>query len=497
MNVNFDDFQPVTGELPASVHMIGIGGAGMSGIARILLARGIRVTGSDVKESRAVVGLRAMGATIAIGHDRANLELAGEGELPDAVVISFAAIPKTNPELAGAHELDIPVLKRSDVLALLMQDSKALLIAGTHGKTSTTSMTVAALQAAGLDPSFAVGGLMSKAGVNAHQGSGDVFVAEADESDASLLTYQPEVAVITNIEPDHLDFFGDDETYYAVFDAFAERIKDGGHLVICAEDPHAAALGERAVERGINVLAYGGEEALAQHPTLPVGAVLHGWTPVGGGARVEATVGSTSVRFELHQPGRHMALNALAAMVGGDCVGADLGRMARGLGEFTGVRRRFDYHGSIGEGPFVGARIYDDYAHHPTEVSAVLGAARELVTEAGRGKVIAVFQPHLYSRTRNFADEFAAALSLADKAVLLDVFGAREEPLPGVDGALIANKMTIPVMYEPHFTSVPARVREIAEPHDVILTIGAGSVTMLADEIVRELSGDNDEQVES
>lgn len=487
MNIDFDQFQPVVGELPASVHMIGIGGAGMSGVARILLARGVRVTGSDMKESRAVVGLRAMGAKIAIGHDRANLELAGEQDFPEAVVISFAAIPKTNPELAGAAELNIPVLKRSDVLALLMQDSDAVLIAGTHGKTSTTSMSVAALQAAGLDPSFAVGGLMSKAGVNAHQGTGEVFVAEADESDASLLTYQPKVAVVTNIEPDHLDFFGDAETYYGVFDAFAQRIKPGGRLVVCAEDPHAAALGERAVDSGLEVLAYGGEESFAEHPSLPRGAVLHGWMPAGGGARVEASVDGRNVVFELHQPGRHMALNALAAMVAGNCVGAELERMARGLGEFTGVRRRFDYHGSVSTGQFSGVRVYDDYAHHPTEVAAVLGAARELVTQAGKGEVVAVFQPHLYSRTRNFADEFAAALSLADKAVILDVYGAREEPLPGVDGGLLAGKVTIPVVYEPHFTSVPARVREIAAADDVILTIGAGSVTMLADEILGEL----------
>nr|WP_120492260.1 UDP-N-acetylmuramate--L-alanine ligase [Corynebacterium lactis] len=484
MNLNFDEFQPVEGTLPASVHMIGIGGAGMSGVARILLARGVRVTGSDMKESRAVVGLRAMGAKIAIGHDRANLELSGAEELPEAVVISFAAIPKSNPELARATELGIPVLKRSDVLALLMQDSKALLIAGTHGKTSTTSMSVAALQAAGLDPSFAVGGLMSKAGVNAHQGTGDVFVAEADESDASLLTYRPQVAVVTNIEPDHLDFFGDAETYYGVFDAFAQRIKPGGYLVVCAEDPHAAALGERAVESGISVLAYGGPDSFDRHPTLPQGAVLHGWSPAGGGARVEATVAGSGVVFELHQPGRHMALNALAAMVAGHCVGADLERMSRGLGEFTGVRRRFDYHGAVEAGQFAGVRVYDDYAHHPTEVAAVLSAARELVSQAGKGRVVAVFQPHLYSRTRNFADEFAAALSTADKAVILDVYGAREEPMPGVDGALIADKMTIPVTYEPHFTAVPERVKEIAAADDVILTIGAGSVTMLADEIL-------------
>ena len=473
------------GTLPASVHMIGIGGAGMSGVARLLLARGVTVSGSDMKDSRAVVGLRAMGATVAIGHDAANLD--ASGSLPEAVVVSFAAIPETNPELARARELGIPVLKRSDVLGMLLEGNRAVLIAGTHGKTSTTSMSVAALQAAGLDPSFAVGGLMSKAGVNAHHGTGDVFVAEADESDASLLTYSPQVAVVTNIEPDHLDFFGTAEKYYAVFDAFAGRIVDGGALVVCAEDEHAAALGERAKAAGIRVYAYGGPEALEAHPELEPGGVLHGWSAHGGGARVEATVLGDRVAFELRQPGRHMALNALAALVSGALVDADPVRMARGLSEFTGVRRRFDYHGRIEGGQFAGARVYDDYAHHPTEVRAVLGAARELVDEAGRGNVVAVFQPHLYSRTKAFAGEFAEALSLADNVIVLDVFGAREEPEPGVDGDLIARSVTVPTIFEPHFTSTPARVREVAGPDDVILTIGAGSVTMLAVEILREL----------
>ncbi|WP_295625749.1 UDP-N-acetylmuramate--L-alanine ligase [uncultured Corynebacterium sp.] len=473
------------GELPASVHMIGIGGAGMSGVARLLLARGVRVSGSDMKDSRAVVGLRAMGATVAIGHDASNLEV--DGLLPEAVVVSFAAIPETNPELARAKELGTPVLKRSDVLGMLLEGNRAVLIAGTHGKTSTTSMSVAALQSAGLDPSFAVGGLMSKAGVNAHHGTGDVFVAEADESDASLLTYSPQVAVVTNIEPDHLDFFGTAEKYYAVFDAFAERIVDGGALVVCAEDDHAAALGERAAEAGVRVVAYGGPEALDAHPTLEAGAVLHGWTAHGGGARIEASVMGDRVVFELRQPGRHMALNALAALTAGRFVGADIERMARGLSEFSGVRRRFDYHGRIDGGDFDGARVYDDYAHHPTEVRAVLAAARDLVDDAGKGNVVAVFQPHLYSRTKAFSAEFAEALSAADRVIVLDVFGAREEPEPGVDGDLIARQVTAPTVYEPHFTSTPDRVREVAGPDDVILTIGAGSVTMLADEILREL----------
>ncbi len=488
--LNFADFQPVTGALPKSVHMIGIGGAGMSGVARLLLARGVAVSGSDMKESRAIIGLRAMGAVIEIGHVADNVRLLGED--PEAVVVSFAAIPKTNPELAVAHERGIPVLKRSDLLAMLLQDQQAVLIAGTHGKTSTTSMTVAALQAAGLDPSFAVGGLMSKVGVNAHQGTGDVFVAEADESDASLLTYQPHVAVVTNIEPDHLDFFGTEEKYVEVFDEFARRIDSNGTLIVCADDERAAKLGIRASAAGTKVLAYGSPEAAERYPDLPFGATLLGWQPYGGGARVSATVDQTTVHFELKQPGRHMALNAVASLLAGFCVGGDLERMARGLGEFTGVRRRFDYHGMTGAGAFQGIRVYDDYAHHPTEVRAVLGAARELVDSAGRGRVVAVFQPHLYSRTEKFATEFADALALADQVIVMDVFGAREEPIAGVDGNLLVELIQqrhadTPAVFEPHFAATPDRVVEVAEPFDVVLTIGAGSVTMLADELLREL----------
>lgn len=472
-------------DLPQSVHMIGIGGAGMSGVARILLSRGVRVSGSDVKESRAVVGLRAMGAAIEIGHAAENLT--ASGSLPDAVVVSFAAIPDTNPELAEAKKQGIEVLKRSDVLGMLLDGYRGVLIAGTHGKTSTTSMAVAALQSAGLDPSFAVGGLMSRAGINAHHGTGDVFVAEADESDASLLTYAPQVAVVTNVEEDHLDFFGTPEKYYQVFDDFADRIIPGGTLVVCLEDDRAAQLGIRALARGVRVVGYGGEEWADKYPEIPVAAVLHGWTSTGGGAQVSAKVLGEDVVFQLQQPGRHMALNALAALVAGRCVGADLDRMASGLSEFTGVRRRFDYHGVVENGQFAGARVFDDYAHHPTEVRAVLNAARDLVKDAGKGRVVAVFQPHLYSRTENFSAEFAEALSAADLVVALDIFGAREEPRPGVDGTLISDSVTVPVVYEPHFADVPQRVREIAGPDDVILTIGAGTVTMLADEILEVL----------
>ena len=234
------------------VHLIGIGGSGMSGLARILAARGGVVTGSDVKDSTPVEVLRTMGAKVAIGHAAENLRLSGE--LPTVVVTSFAAIPQDNPELVAAKDNDIPVIRRSDLLAALMEGHQQVLLAGTHGKTSTTSMTVSAMQHAGLDPSFAIGGQLNRAGTNAHGGTGEAFVAEADESDASLLRYSPDVAVLTTIEPDHLDFFHSEEAYFQVFDDFADLVTpETGYLVVCAEDEHAARAGERALERGINV----------------------------------------------------------------------------------------------------------------------------------------------------------------------------------------------------------------------------------------------------
>lgn len=467
------------------VHLIGIGGAGMSGVARILLARGRTVTGSDAKDSRTLMPLRAVGAKIAVGHAPENLELAGQ--LPTVVVTSFAAIPEDNPELRRARAEGIPVIRRSDLLAELMEGHRQVLIAGTHGKTSTTSMAVVALQAAGVDPSFAIGGQLNKAGTNAHHGTGEVFIAEADESDASLLRYRPEIAVVTNIEPDHLDFFGTPEAYFRVFDDFAARITPGGTLVVCLNDPHAAELGERAVRKGIRAVGYGTVDAAGAHPDVPALAVIQDAEVVAEGTRASIEVDGQLVSVVLQIPGEHMVLNGAAALLSGYLVGADLQKLVAGLSDFSGVRRRFELHGTVAGGRYDGATVYDDYAHHPTEVQAVLTAARERVRAAGRGRIIVAFQPHLYSRTREFHREFAAALSLADAAVVLEVFGAREKPVAGVDSRIITDLMSIPVVYEENFSAVPERVAEVAGPHDIVLTMGAGTVTMLAPEILDRL----------
>lgn len=472
------------------VHMVGIGGAGMSGLARILVARGSTVTGSDVKESTPVEVLRAMGAHIAIGHAAENLQQAGEA--PTVVVTSFAAIPQDNPELAAAREQDIPVIRRSDLLAELMAGKQQILLAGTHGKTSTTSMTVAALQQAGVDPSFAIGGQLNRAGTNAHHGTGPAFVAEADESDGSLLRYSPDIAVLTNAEPDHLDYFGSAEAYFKVFADFADRITpETGYLVVCLEDEHAAEIGAEAAQRGVQVLGYGSHE----HTDIPVAAQLLGEEISGENTSVRVRLAlpgqdAQEISYELQIPGHHMVLNSLAALLAGALSGADVDELAAGLSDFTGVRRRFEYRGAveINGGPAV--RVYDDYAHHPTEVSAVLRAAQDKAAAEGKGaRVIACFQPHLYSRTMEFDKEFAQALSLADAAVVLDIYGAREQPVEGITSRIITDKMPedMPVRFEPDFSAAPSTVVELVKPGDIVLTIGAGSVTMLAAEILDEL----------
>lgn len=455
----------------ARVHMVGIGGAGMSGIARILLDRGAQVSGSDAKDSRGVIALRARGAQVRIGHDPSALDMLSGG--PTAVVTTHAAIPKTNPELVEARRRGIPVILRPAVLARLMDDHTTLLVTGTHGKTSTTSMIIVALQHCGFDPSFAVGGDLGQAGTNAHHGSGSTFVAEADESDGSLLEYSPDVAVVTNIEADHLDFYGTVEAYTAVFDQFVDRIKPGGALVVCVDDPGAAALAERTAALGIRVLRYGSATGLD--------ATLVDWSQQGTGAVAEIRLGveDRPRTMRLSVPGRHMALNALGALLAATQAGADIESVLDGLAGFDGVRRRFELVGTA-----AGVRVFDDYAHHPTEVRAAIAALRAVAEQSPGARTVAVFQPHLYSRTETFAAEFAESLSTADEVFVLDVYAAREQPLPGVSGATIADRVSAPVTYIADFSAVAARVAAAVSAGDVVVTMGAGDVTMLGQEIL-------------
>jgi UDP-N-acetylmuramate--alanine ligase len=459
----------MTTELAKHVHLIGIGGAGMSGIARILLARGTAVSGSDAKDSRTVLALRALGADVAVGHDAAHLPA------PPATVVVSSAIRESNPELAAARERGLPVVHRAQALAALTVGRRLAAVTGTAGKTSTTSMLTVALQHCGLDPSFAIGGDLAASGSGAHEGSGDVFVAEADESDASFLAFSPEVAVVTNVEADHLDHYGTAEAYVAAFDEFLGRIVPGGALVTCVDDPGAAKLATRAEARGIRVRRYGRDAA--------ADARLIDFRPDGTGARIVLSHQGREHLLRLAVPGEHMALNALAAVLAGVELGADIDALLDGLAVFDGVRRRFEFRGRA-----AGVAVYDDYAHHPSKVAAQLRAARQVVD--GKGRVVVAFQPHLYSRTRDFAAEFGAALGLADEVVVLDVYGAREEPQPGVNGALIADAVPLPrdrVRFVPHWEDVPAVVAGVAAAGDLVITMGAGDVTVLAPEILLEL----------
>ena len=465
----------------ARTHFIGIGGAGMSGVARIMLARGGAVSGSDAKDSPTLRALRALGAKVVVGHAAAHLDLLGAD--PTAI-ISTKAVHQTdpdNPELVEGARRGIPVIHRSQALAALMAGYRVACITGTAGKTSTTSMLTVAVQRCGGDPSFLIGGELAATGSGAHHGSGDIFVAEADESDGTFLAYSPDVVVVTNIEADHLDHHGTVEAYTATFDAFVARLRPGGVLIANADDPGSAALAGRAAAGGIRVRRYG---ALA---TAAAGAQLLAYTPDGGHGVVTVAVTDPAgaahrVQLKVALPGEHMAFNAVAALLAGLELGLPLRGLLAGLASFDGVRRRFEFRGQV-----AGTRIYDDYAHHPTKVAAALHGARQLV---GPGRLVVAFQPHLYSRTRDFAAEFGAALAVADVVLLLDVYGAREDPLPGVSGALIAQAVPLPaacVHYEPCWADVPTRLADLVQPGDVVITMGAGDVTALGLPLLAEL----------
>lgn len=461
----------------AKAHLVGIGGAGMSGIARILLAKGWQVSGSDAHDSRTVLALRAQGAQVAIGHHADNLDQFDTD--PSSIVVTSAIRPD-NPEVAEAYRRGIPVLRRAEALAALMADQRVACIAGTHGKTSTTSMLVVALQHCRLDPSFAIGGDLNESGANAHHGEGGIFVAEADESDGSFLVFTPSVAVVTNVEADHLDHHGSAEAYAAVFQEFAQRVTPDGVLIVCADDPGATLLADRAERLGRRVRRYGRDVTGIGDARVVDYRAQHS----SGVAMIDLIGRDHTQRVEVSVsvPGRHMADNAIAALLAGLELGAPLPDLLEGLAAFGGVRRRFEFKGSAN-----GIQVYDDYAHHPTEVEAQLRAARPVV---GDGRLIVVFQPHLFSRTAMFAAEFGAALGFADEVVVLDVFGAREDPQPGVTGALIVDKVALPAEhthYEPSLEAVVPLVARLAKPGDLVLTMGAGDVTMLGPEVLAEI----------
>jgi UDP-N-acetylmuramate--alanine ligase len=454
------------------VHFTGIGGAGMSGIARIMLARGVAVSGSDSANSDMLAGLAALGARVCVGHAAANIGGA------DTIVVS-TAIREGNPELAEARHRGLRVLHRAAALASVMLGKRGVAVAGTHGKTTCTSMLTTVLRQAGADPSYVIGGILAATGLGAGEGGGDIFVAEADESDGSFLMLSPEAAIVTCVEADHLDNYAGLAEIEAAFAAFTRRIRPGGLLVACADDPGAAALAAAARALPIRVRSYG-ESAGADYR---VGGV----TTRGMAVRLDVT-GSAGfplgkdgvVRLDVGVPGRHNALNAAGVFALAAELGVPSGQIASGLAAYRGALRRLELKGEAD-----GVRVLDSYAHHPTEVAADLRAARDI---AEGGRVIAVFQPHLFSRTRIFAGGLGEALGLADEVVVLDVYAAREDPEPGVSGELVASRVPgARARYLPDFSAVPACVAATAKPGDLVLTMGAGDVTRLGPLIVAAL----------
>jgi UDP-N-acetylmuramate--alanine ligase len=455
----------LTMELPAelgALHFTGIGGSGMSGIARLFLDAGYRVTGSDLRDTDAVRDLRAAGATVAIGHDAANV---GDA---DTLVVT-GALWQDNPEYQYALANGIPVLHRSQALAWLINKQRLIAVAGAHGKTTSTGMIVTALRELGADPSFVNGGVIAGLGRSAATGSGDLFVVEADESDGSFLLYDTAVALITNVDADHLDHYGTQEAFEDAFVTFAQRASE--FVVASSDDPGTIAVTSRLRDK--RILTFGTD----------AGADVR-VSDIGTEGPVAFTLSHAGVdhHVQLAVPGAHNALNAAGAFTVLTGLGYDAEPVIAAIEIFTGTGRRFELHGSVR-----GVRVFDDYAHHPTEVEAALQTARSVV---GGGRVIAVHQPHLYSRTQLMAGDFAEAYErLADHTVVLDVYGAREDPVPGVTGALVADRFADPthVAYLPDWQAAADHVAAVAREGDLVMTLSCGDVYRIIPQILSAL----------
>ena len=471
------EYSPPPGSIPTlpvpdlsgmrGVHLVGIGGAGMSGIARLLLARGVRVSGSDLKDGPAIRALRGEGASVRVGHDDVLL-----GDV-DAVVVSTAIAPD-NPEVVAARSRGIPVLARAQVLAALMRDGRGVAVAGTHGKTTTTSMVAVILERAGLDPTYVIGGDLNESGSNARSGSGDLFVAEADESDGSFLLLSPEIAVVTNVEEDHLDFFPGRQE---IESAFAVFCRGAGLVVACGDDP-----GVRRVlaDAGVPAVTYGespqNDVRMERVEILPQGS------------RCVVRWADAEQELAVALPGRHHLLNATAAAVVARHLGVEPASAAAALETFRGVRRRYEPRGSAS-----GATFVDDYAHHPTEIAATLASARASSAAGdGTGRVVAVFQPHRYTRTAAMWRQLGASLAQADVAVVTDVYAAGERPVPGITGKLVVDALAEAapgkrIVYLPHRADVAPFLAHEVRPGDLVLTLGAGDITMVSEETLARL----------
>jgi UDP-N-acetylmuramate--alanine ligase len=444
------------------VHFVGIGGAGMSAIAVVLLARGMQVSGSDLKESRNTRRLRQMGARIFIGHKAENVEEA------DILVVS-AAIPERNRELARAREMGLQVLPRAAMLSMIMADGMGVAVAGTHGKTTTTSMIAMIMREAGLDPTYVIGGELNDVGSNAHAGSGEYVIAEADESDGSFLLLRPWAEVITNVEEDHLDFFRDGEEVREYFSRFVSLLPPDGILVFSGDDPGAASLRDRGEARKVS-FGEGSENDFRCESA----------SYFSGGSSFQVYNGEHHLgEVKLGIPGEHNVQNAMASLAFTLSIGVEFQTASRALSSFRGVQRRFQLVGEV-----AGVRLIDDYAHHPSEVITTLRAAA--LEEAER--VVCIFQPHRYTRTAALWEGFAGALLLADLVIITDVYAAGEDPLPGVSGKLVVNALLDAeprkqVVYIPKRSELGSAASRFLRAGDLVLTMGAGDITQCAPEI--------------
>ncbi|MCX6401209.1 MAG: UDP-N-acetylmuramate--L-alanine ligase [Propionibacteriales bacterium] len=460
------EIQPA-GEL-GRVHFVGIGGAGLSGIARLMHQQGIAVSGSDANGSAVVQALRAEGITVHVGHDAAHVDGVD-------TVIATTAAREDNPEIVAAQERGLRLWPRSAGLQSVLIGKRVVAVAGTHGKTTTTAMLTVALQEAGLDPTFVIGAEVASLGTNARLGTGDIAVVEADESDGAFLVYTPEIALVTNVDADHLDHWGTPEAYAAAFRQFVTGASISA--VVNADDAGSAALA-------------GGSGTIATAGFVD-GADVRGsdLDVVSGGATFRARAGDNDLGMvALAVPGRHYAQDALLALAAGLDLGADPAALIRGLARHQGAKRRMELIGDA-----AGVRVYDSYAHHPSEIRGDLEAARSLVT--GEGRLVVCFQPHLVSRTRIFGVEMGEALGAADEVVVLDVYVAREDPDPDVTGALVAGAVDLPAgraRFVADRADVVPTLLDIARPGDLVLTLGAGDVTAFAPQLLSALAGRSD-----
>lgn len=458
------------------VFIVGIGGAGMSALARLLVSQGAHVAGSDAKDSRRLQALNALGIDVHVGHD-ANHLLDSEGKAVFDTIAASTAVPETNPELTKAKDLGLNILDRAQLLCAITDNFEVLSVAGTHGKTTTTSMLTLALQSCGFDPSFAIGSELNESGSNAHLGSGKVFVVEADESDGTFLRLNTQIAIVTNVEPDHLNYWETYEKLEKAFVEFTERTKsNNGVAVICVDDAGGNKLAIQAKAVGVNVATYG-QSKEADYQIELVDHQNFGWN-----FKVHHK-DEVALQTELKVPGVHNVLNATAAAVAALSLGANASDVATGLETFSGTRRRFEFKGKAN-----GIRVYDDYAHHPTEIAATLKAAREVV---GNGKLVVAFQAHHYYRTALFSKEFGQALGLADEVVVLEVYAPGEDFIAGSSGQTLADNVTLEkshVVFEPSWSKVSDHLVSRAKNGDLIMTLGAGEIGLLCSEILEKIA---------